>query len=397
MTSLNPPSATAGGQAFTLTVNGSGFPSGSTVLWNGSPLTPTTFVGVNQLTATVPASLIANVGSASVSVLTPNGSSTNSLTFSIGAATPNITGLNPNTVTAGSAGFSMLVTGTGFLSGANALWNGTSLATSVVSGTQLSVIIPANLITTAGTFNITVQNPNGSSSNAVAFIVTPPGFSGGTAGLAHYAVGSNWTTGIFVVNTGSTAAQYAISFFDDNGNPAAVPFASGSTTRLSGTLPPFGSTYLEASNPNGPLTAGWGSISADSSIVIQSLFRSTLNNTRYEAAVASSTGSRAFELPFDATNFAANTPLYTGIAIANLDTANTAQVSCIARDSSGNVIPNGVSIPSIPRQGHWAGFQFPVLLGQRGTLDCTSTTSVAVVALRFIGTDTFSSLPVIKK
>ena len=37
--SFSPPSATAEGSAFTLTVNGSGFISGATVDWNGSPLT----------------------------------------------------------------------------------------------------------------------------------------------------------------------------------------------------------------------------------------------------------------------------------------------------------------------------------------------------------------------
>jgi hypothetical protein len=63
----------------------------------------------------------------------------------------------------------------------------------------------------------------------------------------------------------------------------------------------------------------------------------------------------------------------------------------------GNTIPSAVTIPSLRPLGHWAGFQFPLLTGYRGTLDCVSNTNVAVVALRFIGTDTFPSLPVIKK
>ena len=54
---LNPivPSATApGGPAFTLTVTGTDFVSGSTVDWNGGSLT-TTFVSAYKLTAAVPA------------------------------------------------------------------------------------------------------------------------------------------------------------------------------------------------------------------------------------------------------------------------------------------------------------------------------------------------------
>lgn len=397
ITSLNPPSATAGGPAFTLTINGTGFANGSTLQWNGQPLT-TTYVNPTQLAVNVPATLLAIPGSASLTVLSPGGQFSNFLTFTVGTATPSISSLNPNSTTVGSAGFTMLVTGSGFLNGSTVLWNGSAVPTSYVGATQLSAIVSQALLANVGTYNITVQNPNGTTiSNVVAFTVAPVGGGSGSAGLAHYAVGSNWTTGLFIVNTGSSTAQYAVSFFDDNGNPTAVPFASGSTTRLIGTLPAYGSVYLEAANPAGALTSGWGQISADSSIVIQSLFRSTLNNTRYEAAVPSSTGSRAFELPFDATNFSAGVPLYTGIAIANLDSANVAQISCIARDGSGNLIANGVSIPTIRPLGHWAGFQFPGLVGQRGTLDCVSTTSVAVIALRFIGTDTFSSLPVIKK
>ncbi len=52
------PSAVApGGPAYTLTVNGTGFVSGSTVNWNGTALA-TTFVDSSQLTATAPASNI---------------------------------------------------------------------------------------------------------------------------------------------------------------------------------------------------------------------------------------------------------------------------------------------------------------------------------------------------
>src|SRR5205823_6309324 len=39
VSSLSPSCATAGGPQFTLTVNGTNFVSGSTVNWNGSPLT----------------------------------------------------------------------------------------------------------------------------------------------------------------------------------------------------------------------------------------------------------------------------------------------------------------------------------------------------------------------
>jgi hypothetical protein len=67
---LVPASATPGGSAFTLTVNGTGFVSGAVVEWNGAPLT-TAFVSSSQLTAQVPAPEIASASTASVTVLNP--------------------------------------------------------------------------------------------------------------------------------------------------------------------------------------------------------------------------------------------------------------------------------------------------------------------------------------
>lgn len=65
------PTATApGGSSFALTVNGTGFVSASAVNWNGTALS-TTFVSSSQLTATIPASDIANAGTASITVTNP--------------------------------------------------------------------------------------------------------------------------------------------------------------------------------------------------------------------------------------------------------------------------------------------------------------------------------------
>jgi len=84
ITSLSPSSATAGGSGFTLTVNGTSFVSGASVQWGSTGLT-TTFVSATQLTAAVPASLIANAGAASITVKTAAGTSP-AATFTITAA-----------------------------------------------------------------------------------------------------------------------------------------------------------------------------------------------------------------------------------------------------------------------------------------------------------------------
>jgi len=83
---LVPDSATPGGSDFKLTVNGTGFVSGSGVLWNGAALA-TTFVSLSQLTAVVPAADIATAVTASVSVSNPmpGGGVSNFALFSIRA------------------------------------------------------------------------------------------------------------------------------------------------------------------------------------------------------------------------------------------------------------------------------------------------------------------------
>lgn len=67
---LSPDSATAGGEAFSLTVNGSNFAAKAVVNWNGMAQT-TTYVSANQLTAAVPASAIAASGTVPVTVTNP--------------------------------------------------------------------------------------------------------------------------------------------------------------------------------------------------------------------------------------------------------------------------------------------------------------------------------------
>jgi hypothetical protein len=70
VTQLSPALIAAGSSTLTLTVDGTGFTAGSTVLWNGQAL-PTTFVSGGQMTATVDASLIQQLGWSQVSVTTP--------------------------------------------------------------------------------------------------------------------------------------------------------------------------------------------------------------------------------------------------------------------------------------------------------------------------------------
>ena len=70
ISSLSPAANSAGGTAFTLTVNGSGFSLSSTVYWGTSALA-TQYGDSSQLTAQVTAADIATAGITGITVQTP--------------------------------------------------------------------------------------------------------------------------------------------------------------------------------------------------------------------------------------------------------------------------------------------------------------------------------------
>jgi len=88
---LVPDAVAPGGAAFPLTVNGTGFVSGSVVNWNGSARA-TTFVNSSQLTASILASDIATATTASVTVVSPNpGGISNMMYFLVTNSTSSVT------------------------------------------------------------------------------------------------------------------------------------------------------------------------------------------------------------------------------------------------------------------------------------------------------------------
>jgi hypothetical protein len=74
-------------------------------------------------------------------------------------AMPTIAQLSPDNMNHGGTGFNMTVNGSNFASKAVVNWNGAAQPTTFVSGGQLTVAVPASLISSAGTAQITVTNP----------------------------------------------------------------------------------------------------------------------------------------------------------------------------------------------------------------------------------------------
>ncbi|HKV06048.1 MAG TPA: IPT/TIG domain-containing protein [Candidatus Acidoferrales bacterium] len=158
--SISPTSATPKGADFQLTVNGSGFAASSVVEWNSAPRA-TAFVSASQLVALIPAADIAAPGTANVSVTTPapGGGTSSSVSFTIQNPKPAISSLSPSSATHGGASFTLTVVGTDFVQTSVVQWNGTALATTFLSGTELEAQVPASDIASAGSATVTVMNP----------------------------------------------------------------------------------------------------------------------------------------------------------------------------------------------------------------------------------------------
>jgi hypothetical protein len=86
--------------------------------------------------------------------------------------------LVPDSVVPGGKGFKLTVNGTGFVSVSVVNWNGNPLATTFVSGSQLTASVPASDIAKANTAFVTVDSPSpGGTSNVAFFEVTIPSSS----------------------------------------------------------------------------------------------------------------------------------------------------------------------------------------------------------------------------
>jgi len=183
VSSISPAIASAGGAAFTLTVNGSGFLTSSTVYWGSSALT-TTYVSATQLTAQVPAGDIASAGIADITVQSPplGGGTSNSAQFEVdtesGTITPPVFGSVTQTVTAGSPASYPVTLPAAVESASVTCLNLPKGATCSYVATSNTVNIATSAATPKGTYLVTVvftETLAGASSGLIAlpFLLLP--------------------------------------------------------------------------------------------------------------------------------------------------------------------------------------------------------------------------------
>jgi hypothetical protein len=244
ISSVSPANAFAGSAGFSLVINGSGFIAGSKVRWNGFDRT-TTFVGSTQLQALIAVSDVVAAGTAQVQVFnpTPGGGVSSAVTFPINNPAPELSTLIPSGQSPGGAAFTLTLSGSHFLLSSVVRWNGSNRATTFVSSTQLSAVITAADIASAGTAQVVVFNPGpgGGVSNSIIFsisnripaisLIRPSSRMVGGSGFTLTVTGMNFSSLSVVRWNGSNRAT---TFVSSTELAAAIPAGDIASTGTAG-------------------------------------------------------------------------------------------------------------------------------------------------------------------
>ena len=152
--------------------------------------------------------------------------------------TPVLTGISPASTNLGS--FTLTVTGSSFVSGAQVMLGSAALATTVVSSTQLTATGNA---TSAGSFSVTVENPEPGSSSSTAQYLTING-SQQTSNCSQMSVGQGASLNGFLPFPSDNLWNKDISGATVDSNSANYINYIGSSV---GLHPDFGSEIGRAS------------------------------------------------------------------------------------------------------------------------------------------------------
>jgi hypothetical protein len=230
------PSPALANTVFSLTVSGSGYEctAPASVVTVGSSSLSHTSCSTTQLAADVPALAAGNYAVQVTNPSTNNASNPASLSIVAPNPTPALSSSSPSSACSGAGGFTLVATGTSFVSGARLFFGGAERATTFLGATQVSAAIPTSDLTSAGTYPITVSNPSpgGGTSNAVNFAVVQSHPTPVIATLTPCGRVANATAFTLSINGSSFAIDATVTF-----GGTAVTVTSQSSTQLQVSIP----------------------------------------------------------------------------------------------------------------------------------------------------------------
>jgi hypothetical protein len=218
--------------------------------------------------------------------------------------------------------------------------------------------------------------------------------------IAHVTYNGGWQTAFTLVNTGSSATQATMSFFDDDGKPLAMSLrfpqtgAVSTSTTVTKTLDAGASLLMEANGQDSVRAiSGSAQLTTTGNVSGFAIFR--YNPSQQEAAAPLETRkASAYTVPFENTDGVA-----TGLALAN-ESDQAVNLDLILRNDSGAEIGTGV----VPLEAH--GHRALVLsqlyaetAGIRGTVEISAPagSQFSALGLRFTPNQSVTTIPVMAK
>ena len=193
-------------------------------------------------------------------------------------AAPVLTSLLPDGANAGDPAFLLTVVGSGFVDGAVVRWDGSDRPTTFVSASEVDGTIDASDLAAGKTVQVTVRNPGGGISNALAFAIDNPvptlsslsttNVTGGGAAFTLTVLGSNFVPSSVVRWNGSDRTTTYVSSSELQAAIPASDLATGGDVQVTVFNPaPVGgltsalslhvSSFTTAANPSSKsVTAG---------------------------------------------------------------------------------------------------------------------------------------------
>jgi hypothetical protein len=363
--------ATGGSPPYTWSIASGALPAGLTLTGNVISGKPTTS-GTSNFTLSVTDTNAANAmqsSSLTISPMTP----------------PNISSLSPPSVNVGGPTLTLTINGTGFESGASVFWQNTQatlLSTTYLNSTQLTAVVPASLMATAGNITLTVINPDGSSASATISVT-----SSNIYYFPQLALGGGYQTTLTYVNYSTQSVTCQTNFYNDTGGPLQILFADdGLVSSRTDNLASGAIIHVQSQEAaSSAATDGWATGQCTGPVKASLLYRNYNGSVAQgEASVPASTALT--------TEFVTFSQGSTGLAWAN-PSSSPAVLTVTGLNSLG--IKVGSTSFTLQPNAHGAN-NLVNLIGVSnftGSLQLTSTQPIISLSLNAEAFPVFSSLP----
>jgi WD40 repeat protein/IPT/TIG domain-containing protein len=170
---LDPSSVLAGSQEVLLQIEGEDFTQ-TCKLRIGETEMPTTWLSPGRLQAKIPASLLKTAGSLGVVVTegAAGGGTSNEVFLAVVNPTPRMTVVEAPLIRAGGAAASLIIRGSGFRQDSQIQVAGTALETQYRTESELTAMIPRQLLASAGKLTVSVMTPSPGGGASVSALIT---------------------------------------------------------------------------------------------------------------------------------------------------------------------------------------------------------------------------------